>query len=191
MVQYDRSLKMLLNKNHDWKFVKALKKVRKKSTFYSKGLFLEFESFWPQVCNARFCFCKNCMWTKLLKWSASSPHCKTQRSSIEELVQGDQTAEMGIQLVLILHKRHHFPQLWCILGLESVFLYQKLRNIDISTSIFQLWSILVQSRLVKIGPDCHRLVQTPDWPDWSRLVQIGPDWCRLVQVGLIGPDWSR
>ena len=43
----------------------------------------------------------------------------------------DQTAEM----VLILHKGPHFPQLWDILGLEIVFLYHKWRNIEISTSI--------------------------------------------------------
>ena len=38
-------------------------------------------------------------------------------------------------LVLILYKRPHLPQFWYILGLESVFLYDKWRNREISTSI--------------------------------------------------------
>ena len=55
---------------------------------------------------------------QLRTWSSRGPNCWN-----------------GPHLVLILHKRPHFPQLWYILGLESVFLYHKWRNIEISTSI--------------------------------------------------------
>ena len=43
----------------------------------------------------------------------------------------DQTAEM----VLILHKWPHLPQIWCMMGFLSVFFYHKWRNIEISNSI--------------------------------------------------------
>ena len=50
----------------------------------------------------------------------------------------DQTAE----LVLILHKRPHLPQMWYIMGFESVFLYHKWRNIEISNSILLYMHLL-------------------------------------------------
>ena len=49
---------------------------------------------------------------QLRTWSSWGPNCRN-----------------GPHLVLILHKRPHFHQLWYILGLESVFLYHKWRNI--------------------------------------------------------------
>ena len=55
---------------------------------------------------------------QLRTWSSWGPNCWN-----------------GPHLVLILHKRPHSPQSWYILGLESVFLYHKWRNIEISTSI--------------------------------------------------------
>ena len=48
----------------------------------------------------------------------------------------------GPHLVLILHKRPHLPQIWYIMGFESVFLYLKWRNIEISNTILLYMHLL-------------------------------------------------
>ena len=79
---------------------------------------------WPAqytVCNVQ------CMHNgpKLGTWSSWGPNCWN-----------------GPHLVLILHKRPHLPQMWYIMGFESVFLYHKWRNIEISNSILLYMHLL-------------------------------------------------
>ena len=62
---------------------------------------------------------------QLRTWSSWGPNCWN-----------------GPHLVLILHKRPHLPQIWYIMGFESVFLYHKWRNIEISNSILLYMRLL-------------------------------------------------
>ena len=72
-------------------------------------------------------FLKQCVQKgpQLRTWSSWGPNCQNCP-----------------HLVLILYKRPHLPQFWYILGIESVFLYYKWRNIEISSSILLYMDLL-------------------------------------------------
>ena len=89
---------------------------------------------------------------QLRTWSSWGPNCWN-----------------GPHLVLILHKRPHLPQIWYIMGFESVFLYHKWRNIEISNSILLYMHLLGNGMYNKSYHNehmsfCHKMCNVVNTP---------------------------